>query len=70
MHQVVAQSLRDECHRRKATSDLILIFTTKAHCPEYRDSSRLQIGIDPAGDGDPKLGEKTLGAVEPLKLEG
>ena len=51
-------------------SDILLIFLIKARRPEYRDSTHIQIGLDPAGDGDPRLGEKTLGAVEPLKLEG
>jgi hypothetical protein len=53
----------------KRYSDNLLMFLIKAARPEYRDSTHLQIGIDPAGDGDPKLGEKTLAAVDPAKLE-
>jgi len=70
VEQVAAQGYRDEVRRRategKRPSDLLLIFATKAHCPEYRDSTHVQIGVDPRGDGDAKLGEKTLAACVDL----
>jgi hypothetical protein len=53
----------------KRYSDILLMFLIKAKRPEYRDSSRLHLGFD-AGDqdGDPRLGEKTLAAVDLKKL--
>ena len=55
----------------KRYSDNLLMFLIKAQRPEYRDSSRIQLGLDAAGDGDPKLGEKTLAAMDvKLLMEG
>ena len=52
-------------------SDNLLMFLIKAKRPEYRDSSRVTLGIDSAGagDGDPKLGEKTLATAMAKNLE-
>ena len=45
-------------------SDNLLMFLIKAKCPEYRDSTRVDLHPHPVGDGDPTgAGERELDAM-------